>query len=146
MKWHHAWDTGSTRWTLHSITPAVRPKAQIGRPSRSSETQINWLRCGFSHLNDHLHQHEQLVDSPTCECGKSTEDTRHFLLDCEKYDTQRDEILNTIETIYKHDTPFLDRKIDVTTLLGVNPDLPSDIAQEIQRAVCLYIKATCHGV
>ncbi len=146
-KWQHAWDTGTTGRTAHNIFPKVKPKTRTRRPSRLSDTKLNRLRSGFSKLKDHLYQHGRLVESPQCECGQHTEDTRHYLLECELFAEQREEMINSIETTYKrHDTPPPNRTIDVTTLLGGNQDLSPEVAQDIQSAVCFFIKATRRSV
>ena len=146
-KWQHAWDTATTGRTLYSVIPAVRPCSRIRRPSRSSDTKLSRLKSGFSRLNEHLYRHGKLAETPTCECDQDIEDTRHFLLECERYSQQREEMIDTIESIFiQNETPLPDRTIDIVTLLGGNQRLTPEVTQAIQSAVCLFIKATRRGV
>ena len=56
------------------------------------------LRTEMSLLNSHLfriHKHE----TPECSCGHGTENIRHFILSCPKYDPQRNVLFQKISRI-----------------------------------------------
>ena len=50
------------------------------------------LRMLCSPLNDHLYSHIHVVDSPTCICGHTRENNKHFLLECPLYLNERSEM------------------------------------------------------
>ena len=58
---------------------------------------MNRLRLNFSHLNEHKFRHnfDDTVD-PMCTCGLEPETTLHYLLRCNLYSTQRQELLNNV--------------------------------------------------
>ena len=42
-------------------------------------------------MNKYLHRFH-ITDDSTCECGEGEETVEHYLLQCEKYDRQRDRL------------------------------------------------------
>ncbi len=56
--------------------------------NRHNQVAFMQLRLGFSNLNDHLFKKGCVTDR-SCSCGFEREDTRHFMLHCNQYDTQR---------------------------------------------------------
>ena len=100
--------------TLHDIVPTIK-RRKLSHLQRSTETKFNWLRSGFSRLNDHLYRHGQLAESPQCECNQDVEDTKHFLLDCTRYEEERDVMIEAIERTYiRQNIPQYDRTIEAT--------------------------------
>ena len=57
------------------------------------------LRMLCSPLNDHLYSHIHVVDSPKCSCGHSRENTKHFLLECQLYDSDRKLMRQKLEAL-----------------------------------------------
>ena len=58
---------------------------------------LSHLRLNFSHLNGHKlrHNFNDTVD-PMCTCGLEPETTLHYLLRCNLYSAQRQELLNNV--------------------------------------------------
>ena len=58
---------------------------------------LSRLRLNFSHINEHKVRHG-FKDGTNCTCdyGSAKEKTLHFLLQCQKYQTIRLELLNSI--------------------------------------------------
>ena len=52
---------------------------------------ITRLRTGHCHLNKYLHRFN-ITETAECECGAEKETIDHFLLNCELYDEERDEL------------------------------------------------------
>ena len=49
------------------------------------------LRTGHCHLNEYLHRFN-IIETPECECGAEKETVDHYLLNCELYDEEREEL------------------------------------------------------
>ena len=54
------------------------------------------MRMKCSPLNDDLHSHIHVVDTPGCSCGYRRETSKHFLLDCPLYTDERDAMLSEL--------------------------------------------------
>ena len=60
------------------------------------------LRLSFSHLNEPKFRHNFYdTINPMCKCNASPETTMHYLLRCQLYSVQREELFNSI---YKSDS------------------------------------------
>ena len=60
------------------------------------------LRLSFSHLNEpKFRRNFYDTINPMCKCDASTETTMHYLLRCQLYSVEREELLNSI---YKLDS------------------------------------------
>ena len=57
------------------------------------------LRLLCSGLNDHLFSQLHVIDDPSCPCGNGRETTRHYLLECPLYNTERIVMLHDINAI-----------------------------------------------
>ncbi len=146
-KWQQAWDQGQTARELYTILPKVSLKRKKYHLSRSAETKLNRLRCGFSNLNANLFRHGHLVESPNCSCGQGIEDTRHYLLECQLHEDQRHEMIDKIEQSYiRNDTPPPLRTFDIATLLGGNTELTDCTNNDILEAVGSFLEAARRGV
>ena len=62
------------------------------------ETILTRLRLKFSYLKEHKFRHD-FADTinPMCACGADLETTKHFLLRCHSYSTQKLELFNNLE-------------------------------------------------
>ena len=49
------------------------------------------LHTGHCCLNSYLSRHN-IIEDPTCDCGRGIETVRHFLLLCKKYEEPRSEL------------------------------------------------------
>ena len=63
-------------------------------------TILYQLRVGLSPLKSHKYRHN-FIDTPSdiCDCTLDVETTRHFLLVCPLYSTQRDTLMETINPL-----------------------------------------------
>ncbi|KAG0146091.1 hypothetical protein CROQUDRAFT_15511, partial [Cronartium quercuum f. sp. fusiforme G11] len=96
-----------TRKTFHINTHLFRPgktsflthPKQISNALEALEkggtASIFQLRASYSPLNDQLFK-RSIVKSPNCKTCNKLEDTRHFLLYCRRYRSQRRKFRNTI--------------------------------------------------
>ena len=57
------------------------------------------LRLLCSSLNDHLFSQLHVIDDPNCICGNLRETTRHYLLDCPLYHTERQAMLLALNNL-----------------------------------------------
>ena len=89
------------------------------------------MRMTCSFLKDHLAKHLHVIENPTCDCGSSTEDNSHFLLECMFYDQQRQSMFNKL-----HDFGL------ITTNLLLFGDLNLSFEQNrtILEAVQVFLK------
>ena len=55
------------------------------------------LRTNCSSLNQHLYS-KNIIADPSCACG-GVESTKHFSLQCPKFNQARTEMLNTLSTV-----------------------------------------------
>ena len=58
-------------------------------PTKKGYNLINQLRSGYSKLKAYQKYINQHIDSENCATCNSKEDTEHFIMHCEKYDTER---------------------------------------------------------
>lgn len=72
----------------------IKPPDYYYLGTRLGQVLHTRLRLGSSSLNEHLYV-RNLVDSPNCTCGQ-VETSSHFLLNCTKYDTIREELILSI--------------------------------------------------
>ena len=56
--------------------------------TRREATTLARLRTGHCGLNLYLSK-RKIIEDATCECGRGAETVKHFLLDCERFKTQR---------------------------------------------------------
>lgn len=92
--------------------------AQAEAFAKKNELSSNLLQLvtGFSTLNRSLFL-RGLKPSPTCECGKSEETVRHFLIECELHESKRKEIKGLSATWPPDSLWFListDKAIEIT--------------------------------
>ena len=57
------------------------------------------LRMLCSPLNDHLYSAIHVVDNPNCPCGFTHENNRHYLLDCQLYVNEREDLLRELNQL-----------------------------------------------
>ena len=95
-KWETEWKTGkenARRLRTMSQHPdtTTGPKLYGALQQRKHVVWITRLRTGHCHLNEYLHRFN-IIETPECECGAGKETVDHFLLNCELYDEERDEL------------------------------------------------------
>ena len=122
----------SFRTALSSFHTQLSKKQlrQLGEPdppkyfttgSKWGNTLHAGLRMDMAQLNSHLHV-IQKVPSPQYECGYRNENINHFSLNCLKYDSQREELFDSISRTSKSDFRRFTPKQQLRALLyGVDP-------------------------
>ena len=90
-----AWNNGKTNARQHrKITRPQRFKTGVqlyGDLPRKQLANLIRLRTGHCRLNSYLNRHN-IIEDPTCECGRGVETVKHFLLLCKKYEEPRNEL------------------------------------------------------
>jgi ribonuclease HI len=95
-KWETEWKTGRENarqlrnMSQHPGT-TTGPKLYGTLQQRKHTVWVARLRTGHCHLNQYLHRFN-IIETPECECGAEKETVDHFLLNCELYDEERDEL------------------------------------------------------
>jgi ribonuclease HI len=95
-KWETEWKTGKEKairlrnMSQHPNT-TTGPKLYGALQQRKHVVLITRLRTGHCRLNEYLYRFNK-IDTPECECGAGKETVDHFLLNCELYDEERDEL------------------------------------------------------
>ena len=93
------------------------------------------LRVNVSNLNAHLFS-LQKVDSPSCSCGYPSENTKHFLLICPLYRTQREALFQTLSSALNTDFSTIPSSAQLEILLfgkQLGHGLDSVVATAVQR-------------
>ncbi len=68
--------------------------------SRSAQVAFALVRVGFCNLNYELYI-KKCVQADNCVCGHTREDSKHYLLQCSNYTSQRNGMLDKVKTITK---------------------------------------------
>ena len=92
------------------------------------------IRNNCSALHNDLF-HANLIHSPSCSCGYSTENAEHFLLYCKRFDAQRNLLYRSLLAANVH--------IDLNTLLFGSKIYNIDTNRHVFITVQTYIKETC---
>ena len=93
-KWDTEWRTGREnakhlrRMSQHPET-TTGPRLYGSLQQRKHVVWISRLRTGHCHLNEYLHRFN-IIETAECECGAEKETVKHYLLNCELYDEERD--------------------------------------------------------
>ena len=94
-KWENNWKMGkenAKRLRAMSKHPGTTTGPKLyGELQRKHVAWIMCLRTGHCHLNEYLHRFN-IIETPECECGAEKETVDHYLLNCELYDEEREEL------------------------------------------------------
>jgi hypothetical protein len=101
--------------------------------SRPNQVIFAQLRSGFSDLNGHLLL-KGCVKNGACKCGFPTEDTKHYLLDCNLYDLTRQNMFLKLRLKVPVKVPT------AKLLLFGSSDLSAEENVHIFELVCDFIK------
>lgn len=83
-EWQRRWTNSEKGRVTHAFIPNTGPtNMQFDPPTRAL-----FLLTGHGSMNAYLHKHTQL-ESPRCACGAASEDWRHILVDCPRYNDLR---------------------------------------------------------
>ena len=74
------------------------PSQLYDQPNRFDQQLMLWMRTGHSPLQSHLHRVNRAPDPFCTRCSNEAEGRRHFLLECPKYETQRQALIDPILT------------------------------------------------
>ena len=94
INWETEWRTGrenARRLRSMSQHPDTTTGLKLYKTlqQRKHVVWISRLRTGHCHLNEYLHRFN-IIETAECECGAEKETVKHYLLNCELYDEQRD--------------------------------------------------------
>jgi len=120
-----AWNNGKTNARqLRKLTRPRRVKAGVqlyGSLPRKQLTNLIRLRTGHCRLNSYLNQ-RNIIEDPTCDCGRGIENVKHFLLLCKKYEEPRKELRKKVGA----------RHMRMENLLG-DPKLVKDTLEYVEK-------------
>ena len=102
--------------------------------SRYHIVTINRLRANHYNLSESLHR-KNMVISPRCECGYLEEDYEHIILDCPKYNIQR----NTLFKKFKKANKQQEIKINIEEILKEPTTLKSKFITDYLKSCKLHI-------
>ena len=99
------------------------------------------LKLDFSYLKEHKFRHG-FADTinPVCACGGDVETTKHFLLRCHFYSTQRFELFDNLERA-NSDFKNLNGKDQVSFMFyDSKTNISENVNQNIIKIVIIYLK------
>ena len=100
------------------------------------------LRLDFSHLNEHRFRHNfENCLNPLCSCSLETEDTLHYLLHCHHFSTYRENLMNSVKSVYNNFESLSDNTKKYILLYG-DPLLDQNQNKFILEATITYIKVS----
>ena len=93
-----------------------RPNSIFNVPNSLGLTYLTRLRVGLSHLHEHKFRHN-FRDSlnPICNCGSAIESTKHYLLHCSNFKSERQTLLQNVRIVNPN---FLSMNEDALTHLS----------------------------
>lgn len=132
-RWQLRYDIIKHDLHIGPIKPTIEKWPWTAIKTRQIETAMSKLRLGHVGLNEHLNRFN-MADSPLCETCRANEDVTHFLLNCRRFNNQR----NTLNQAL---TRLRIRNPDISTLLGGGEHSP-EVKAQIIKAVGKYIVET----
>ena len=132
---------------LSKIRPL--PKSVFGIHDPIGLSYLSQIRVGFSKLNFHKFKHNYRdTINPLCPTNDGIEETKHFLLLCPAFDTQRRDLLAGVLEVVRPLAQInsLSRNVLLQLLLYGDKDFPDDVKKIIlQLAICFIHKAGRFG-
>ena len=131
-KWQVRWDSSNSGRHYYRFHKVLNDKVKKDLPNKRLYTVINSLRTGYSKLNAyqfHLNQH---LKNDKCEHCNQREDVIHYLLNCIKYENERERLIQKLYFIRGN------IKLDLDILLEVN----SPVMENILPALADFIEET----
>src|SRR5437762_2747575 len=99
IKWEMKWKIGkenARRLCNMSQYPDIITGLKLYEKLKQKQViLLSRLRTGHYHLNQYLHRFN-IIETPEYECGEEKETVEHYLLNCELYDEERDELRRRI--------------------------------------------------
>ena len=100
------------------------------------------LRLNFNHLNEHKFRHNfNDKINPMCSCGKESEATLHYLLQCDSYSIYRIDFLNNICAL-NHSLNNISEENLLKVLLYGAEEFSFKINSKILKCTIKFIKKT----
>ena len=136
-KWEKYWYNTSSHTTRYQLNKRVYRKSfkSIG----GKKYTANWIKLvsGHNRLADNMFR-MKLNESPDCECKEDRETVEHVIMNCKRFDKERDSMMNRIETIYvKNDVRKDRRGLSLNKILY--PEIGGTAASQIRKAVLDFI-------
>jgi ribonuclease HI len=126
----NAWNNGKSN--ARQLRKLSRPKrfrtgVQLyGELPRKQLANLIRLRTGHCRLNSYLNRHN-IIEDPTCDCGRGIENVKHFLLLCKNHKEPRKELRINVGG----------RNMRTENLLG-DPKLVKDTLEFVEKTGRLY--------
>ena len=120
-----AWNNGKTNARQHrKMTRPQRFKTGVqlyGDLPRKQLANLVRLRTGHCRLNSYLNR-RNIIEDPSCDCGRGIETVKHFLLLCKNYEEPRKELKKKVGA----------RNMRTEILLG-DPKLVKDTLEFVEK-------------
>jgi len=97
MCWQKRWNVGSTGRATYDLCLTVGKKPFLPLDSCTAVSYV-WLLLHDICLDPH---HRAVSTSRVCSCGKGTDDTHHFFLECRMYEKARQVVTATVRNIWE---------------------------------------------
>jgi hypothetical protein len=137
-KWQRQWDASDTGRRMYGFKQSVKTQSLVDHPHKPIYNKIARLRAGYVGLNKYMHQ-IGCRDSPMYESWNAEETVQHYLLDCIKFEEEREWM---ITNIYKECGVGA---VTEELLLSVDSeDSLKEHRTEINRLLGEFVKRTAH--
>ena len=120
---------------LKELITQPRPPLYYFLGTKTGNILHTKLRLNTSKLNAHLFSIQQ-ANSPSCTCGYNSENTKHFLLSCPLYHTQRNILYNTVSPVIRTDFSTLPSSKQLDILIH-----GTDLSREEGRVVATAVQS-----
>ncbi|XP_066266319.1 uncharacterized protein [Branchiostoma lanceolatum] len=122
MRWDRRTKLNTKSEYMQKIAMNMKKK---GKALGKRRTQININRIVSGHTKLNAYQNWKNPEtSPNCPNCDAPETTNHFLYHCARYERERHQMLQEIESTYEtYGTPAENRHTDIVTLAGMREDL-----------------------
>ncbi|XP_066275156.1 uncharacterized protein [Branchiostoma lanceolatum] len=141
MRWDRRTKLNTKSEHMQKIAMNMKKKGKaLGK--RRTQININRLVSGHTKLNAYQNW-KNPETSPNCPNCDAPETTNHFLYHCARYERERHQMLQEIESTYEtYGTPAENRHTDIVTLAGMREDLTDVINTQMYRTFSQYIEST----
>jgi hypothetical protein len=96
---HRRWNSGRRLREIDATLPGKHVKLLYDKLTRAEAQVLAQLRIDHSKMRAFLFR-IGAVDDDKCECGRGRENTRHFLLHCQRYRHMRDDMITAGDSRY----------------------------------------------
>ena len=141
--WQRQWDISPSGRSTYELFKEVTVRVFLTN-DRATSSSILRLCLNKTNLNETKALYG-FSDSRECECGKDIEDRHHFLLECNKYEFLRNNLISKIFEIWEKSPRSGNLNVDVILLLGGtkwNGKINPEERKEIVKLLAGFIKST----